>query len=172
MTAETIQPLHEIPGGTRAYVDATVFLYHFTGASPDCRAFLARCEAAEIHGLASVVTLAEVTHRLMMIEAVTRGLVSPGNVAKKLREQPAIVRQLGIYQEQVERIPLMGIEVVPLYLPVLATAARLRAAHGLLTNDSLVLATAQEHGVAAIASADRDFAAVESIQLFAPDDLS
>ena len=171
MTADGAKPLPEIPDGTSVFLDATIFLYHFTGVSPSCRDLLSRCEAGRLHALTSTVAVAEVTHRLMIIEAVARGLVAPGNVVKKLRGRPEIVRRLSLYQEQLEKIPWMGVEVVPLDRRLLAIAAPLRTRYGLLTNDSILIATALDHDIMAFASADRDFAQVETIQLFCPTDL-
>jgi predicted nucleic acid-binding protein len=171
LTADGATPLAELPAGTRIFLDATIFLYHFTGASPSCRSLLSRCEAGGLHALTSTVAVAEVTHRLMTIEAVARGLVAPGNVVKKLRSRPEVVRQLSLYQEQAEKIPWMGVEVVPLDRRLLAIAAPLRTRYGLLTNDSILLATALDHGIVAFASADRDFERVDTVQLFCPTDL-
>jgi predicted nucleic acid-binding protein len=163
--------LEKVRPGTRIFVDAPVFIYHFTGASAGCREFLKRCEAGEIHGVTSVVTLAEVSHRLMTIEAVMKQVVSPGNVVQKLRKRPDLVSQLSLYQEQVSRIPEMAIEIVALDLAVFTRSAHLRSHHGLLTNDSLVLATARELKISAIASADQDFGRLDGITLFHPEDL-
>jgi len=41
----------------------------------------------------------------------------------------------------------------------------------LLTNDSILLATALEHSTVAFASADRDFERIDTVQLFGPEDL-
>lgn len=171
MTAEGAQSLSDIPAGVSVFLDASIFLYHFTGVSPSCRDLLSRCEAGQLHGITSAVAVAEVTHRLMTIEAVARGLVTPGNVVKKLRERPEIVRRLSMYQEQAERIPWMGVEVVPLDRRLLAISSPLRTRYGLLTNDSILLATALDHGVVAFASADRDFERVDTVRLFCPLDL-
>lgn len=154
------------------FVDATIFIYHFTGVSPDCRDFLERCERGEIEGVASTLVLAETSHRLMMIEAVSRGLVGPGNVAAKLRSSPAIVRKLHLYQEQIDRIPLMGIDVRPVELPVFDRSRHGRRNQGFLTSDSLVLASAIDAGVDAIATADRDFRRVRDLSICFPDDLA
>lgn len=169
--AESLRPLAEIPADTRVFLDSTIFLYHFTGISPQCRGLLERCAAREVRALTSTLVLAEVTHRLMTIEATERGLVAPGNVVKKLRERPDLIRQLSQYQVQVEKIPWMGIEVVALERRTLATAGPLRSRYGLLTNDSLLAATALERDAMAFASADRDFERVESLQLYVPTDL-
>ncbi|HSG38797.1 MAG TPA: hypothetical protein VLE27_04085, partial [Thermoanaerobaculia bacterium] len=99
--------LEQVERGARVFIDASVFIYHFTGASLDCRRFLETCERGQVEGFSSVTALAEVAHRLMMIEAVAKGLISPGNPARKLREKPEIVRELHVYLEQIELIPLM-----------------------------------------------------------------
>jgi predicted nucleic acid-binding protein len=164
--------LDAVPTGERVFVDATVFVYHFTGVSPSCRAFLERCEAGQVRGVTSMLVIAEVTHRLMMIEAVAKGLVTGGSVAKKLRERPAAVKRLHVHHELTDLIPLMGIEVDPLDLGMFAAAAKIREAHGLLTNDSLVVACADARGVSSIASADADFARVSRLKLFQPPDIA
>ena len=165
MTLDAIKP------DTSVFIDAPIFIYHFTGTSSECRGLLERCERGDIRGITSVVVLAEVAHRMMTIEAVARGLVSPGNVVKKLREKPEIVSTLRNYQEQVEKIPLMFVEIVPLDLGLLLRSAQLRNRFGLLVNDSLVAASALESNVATIASGDGDFDRVRGLTLFRPSDV-
>lgn len=164
--------LDQIPSGVRVFLDSTIFIYHFIGASIDCRRCLERCERGEIKGVTSVTVLAEVTHRLMMMEALNRGLVSPGNVARKLRERPDIVKQLRVHQEDVEQIPLMGIDVLPLDLKGLLRSGELRRRHGFLTNDSLVATAALDEGLTAVASADADFERLDGVSVFRPQDLA
>lgn len=163
--------LDAVPLGSEIFVDAPIFIYHFTGTSQSCRDFLRRCENGEVRGTTSVVTLAEVTHRLMTIEAVHRGLVSPGNVVGKLRRRPMIVRELHVYREQAEKIPLMGIRIVSLDLQTLLRAGELRTEIGLLTNDSLAAATMLDLNLARVATADADFQQVEGMELYRPEDL-
>ncbi len=168
MTSSTLE---RIRSGARIFIDAPIFIYHFTGASTECRDFLQRCEACEVQGVTSTVTLAEVTHRLMMIEAVMKGLVSPGNVVQKLRKRPEVVCELSLYQEQVDKIAQMEIDILPLDLTVLAGSGAIRKSYGLLTNDSLIVSTARELKISAIASADQDFDRLEEIALFCPGDI-
>ncbi|HXK58748.1 MAG TPA: PIN domain-containing protein [Acidobacteriota bacterium] len=167
----TISKLEEIHSDKPVFVDAPIFVYHFTGSSRACREFLLKCEKGELRAVTSTTVLAETTHRLMMIEAVSRKLVTLGNVAQKLRKRPATVRKLRLYQEQVEKIPLLGIEIVPLDLGIVLSAAALRAKYGLMTNDSLIVATLLSRGIEQLASADSDFAAIDGITVYRPDDL-
>ena len=163
--------LDRVPPASRVFVDSTVFIYHATGASPQCRAFLERCEAGAITGVTSVIVLAEVAHRLMAVEAVAKGLVSGKDVVKKLRARPALIRRLHVYQEQVERIPLMGFDVISLELGGVLRSADVRRRYGLLVNDSLVVAAAQAAGVENLASADADFDQVKELKVYRPSDL-
>jgi predicted nucleic acid-binding protein len=153
-------------------VDAAIFIYHFTGVSPECRSFLERCETGEVNAITNTVVLAETAHRLMMIEAVAQGLVTPGDIVKKLRKRPALIRRLQEYQAQIERIPLMSVEVVPVDLGTVFRSANYRSEHGLLFNDSLVVASALDHGIDTLASPDTDFGRVKELKTYTPGDLS
>lgn len=170
-TRRAILRLRDLPAGARVFVDATIFIYHVTGLSRECRDLLERCEGGQVEGVTSTPVLAEVAHRLMMIEAVSRGLVEPGNVAMKLRARPAIVRKLELYQEQIDRIPMMGVDVRPVNVPSFHGSRIGRAAHGLMTNDSIVLASALEAGIDSIATADRDFRRAREVRTYEPGDL-
>ena len=163
--------LDEIPSGLGVFADATVFVYHFSGASPACRRFLERCERGELKAATSAAALVEASHRLMVIEAVSRGLVSSGNVAKKLRKKPSVVKKLRTYDENVQSIPLMRIEVVPLDLRILVRASELRSEFGLMMNDSLMASAALAFGLEVIATADQDFRRVRTLSVAAPGDL-
>jgi predicted nucleic acid-binding protein len=107
----------------------------------------------------------------MIIEAVASGAVSGRDVVKKLRARPDLARRLHVYQEQIERIPVMGVDIVPLELGVLIRSADVRRQYGLVVNDSLVVAAARELGIKSLASADADCRRVEEMKLYRPGDL-
>lgn len=163
--------LARVPNGASIFVDANIFVYHFTGVSAECSQFLERCERGEIIAVTGVHTLLEVLHRLMMVEAVIKRLVSPGNVARKLREQPEIVKELSQSEEQAEIILGMGVEVMPVEGDVLVTSRHYRSAYGLMVNDSVAAAMVQRARIDMIASADQDFARIPGFRLYTPGDL-
>ena len=117
------------------------------------------------------MVLGEVAHRLMAVEAVAKGLVSGKDVVKRLRARPDLVRRLHVYQEQVERIPLMGVDVISVEPGAVLRSADVRRRHGLLVNDSLVVAVAQAAGVENLASVDADFDRVKELKVYRPSDL-
>ena len=172
MPEETARSLAELTAEQTVFVDANIFIYHFTGLSQECSDFLVRCERGELWGVTGIHLLLEVLHRLMMIEAVSKGLVAPGNVAKKLRERPNVVEQLVEHQIQTEAILEMGIEVTGLTFDHLRRSSLFRQRDGLLVNDSLTVAAMEIEGISNLATADPDFARVEAIQVYGPKDLA
>ncbi|MBE3572182.1 MAG: PIN domain-containing protein [Moorella humiferrea] len=161
----------ELPAGSQIFVDANIFIYHFSGVSEDCSSFLERCEREEIVGFTTTNILLETMHRLMMLEAVTRGLVTPGNIAKKLKGKPEIITSLANYAEQVKKIPAMNINIVPLTQDLCYQALTWQQQYGLMTNDSILLAACQEYNCWNLASNDRVLAGVKEITLWQPADV-
>lgn len=164
--------LARVPDGSAVFVDANVFVYHFVGASPQCTALLARCETGAVRGSTSALVLAEVAHRLMMIEAVERRLVRAGNVARKLARRPELVRQLTIYATSIQAILAMGVEIIGLTEAIIQLSLRQQGRYGLLTNDSLIVATMLKHGLRLLATADRRLAIVTELEIAVPTDLA
>jgi predicted nucleic acid-binding protein len=103
--------LEDLPDGTRIFVDANILIYHFSGASLECQAFLQRCESRQLEAFTGVHIVLEVVHRLMMLEALQKGLITGGQPARKLREQPEIVKVLQAYNESVQQIPHLNIHI-------------------------------------------------------------
>ncbi|MEE8194976.1 MAG: type II toxin-antitoxin system VapC family toxin [Candidatus Bipolaricaulota bacterium] len=169
---EKALPLPELPTGQTIFVDANIFIYHFTGLSQECSSFLERCERGDLWGITGVHILLEVLHRLMMIEAVTKKLVTSGNVAKKLRKKPNVVRELANCQTQTEAILEMGIEVVGLTSDALKISHPYRRRDGLLVNDSLTAAVMEAEAILDLATADPDFTRVKGLRVHRPLDLA
>ena len=86
-----------------------------------------------------------VLHRLMMLEAVQKGRVSPGNDAWRLRERPDVVRALDEYARQAGRIDEMGVRILPLDSQVTRASHEVRRGAGLLINDSISIAMIRQY---------------------------
>ena len=162
--------LAALPSGTRVFIDANVFIYHFTQTplTPASTAFLQRVEAGDVYGLTSVVILAEVAHRLMILEAIrTFGLASRLAV-KKLKENTEFVRQLSHYKTATESIPSFNVTIEPVTFAHLRTAQDLSTQHGLLTNDSLTAAMMQVLTLTDVVSNDPDLSGVPGLTVWRP----
>jgi predicted nucleic acid-binding protein len=163
--------LADLRDGDRVFIDANIFIYHFGGQSPECKAFLERCARRELMGYTSTAILAEVLHRLMIAEAVAKGLVTARTAVQKLGETPALVRQLTQYQEDASKILQMNLTILDLTLEVVRKSAEVRKEEGLLTNDSFVVACMREQGLTKLATADGDFDHVSGLEVYKLTDL-
>ena len=113
----------------------------------------------------------EVAHRVMMTEAVDKGLVTPGNVPRKLKRRPELASQLNVHSDAIRFILNMGIETLQVDSGILETSANLRSQTGFLVNDSVSLAMMRRESISAIATNDRDFQRVNWLEVHIPDDL-
>lgn len=164
--------LDQIKSRTKIFIDANIFIYHFTGVSDQCSAFLKRCETKELKPYTSVNVILEVLHRLMMIEVVRKNLLQPPNIVKKLQKNPGIIKTLNEYYENTKKIVDMGIQVFPLKQPSITNSQSIRQLHGLLVNDSLILSTMKDEKISTLATNDSGFNTIENIKVFKPGDLN
>src|SRR4051812_43021799 len=104
--------LTELPADHRVFIDANIFIYHCGGRSAECQAFLERCARREVQGYTSTLVLAEVLHRLMVAEAIAKGLVTAKTAVRKLGETPSLVKQLSQYQDDVNNTSQMNITIL------------------------------------------------------------
>src|SRR5215210_6194380 len=125
--------LADLRDGERVFVDANIFIYHFGGRSLVCKVFLERCARRDLMGYTPTPVLAEVLHRLMVAEAIAKGLVTAKTAVKKLGEKPGWVKQLTQYQDDVDEIPQMNLTILNLTKAIVTNSAEIRKNEGLLT---------------------------------------
>jgi predicted nucleic acid-binding protein len=163
--------LDRVEGGSEVFIDANIFIYHFTGVSDQSSHFLSRCEAEDLRGITCINVLLEVLHRLMMIEAIRRNLVQPPNIVKKLRKSPQKIKQLSEYFINTQKIPEMGIIVKPVSNEAILRSQIYRAGYGLMVNDSLIVTCMEEEGIKGLASNDDGFLKVPGLSVYKPTDV-
>ncbi|MCX6911429.1 MAG: type II toxin-antitoxin system VapC family toxin [Verrucomicrobia bacterium] len=163
--------LDDIAAGTTVFLDANIFIYAEQQKSAQSVRLLRRFALGEVTGMVSTITVAEVCHRLMIVEAQARKLVSGGNPARSLAEKPQRVRQLSDYATKMLALCNSGLEIKPVLATDLILGVTLQQRWGLLTNDSLNLAVCQRLGVHDMATADTNFDGVGGLRVFHPTDL-
>lgn len=161
----------ELLNGDRVFIDANIFIYHFSGFSLECKALFDRIFRKELVAYTSTSVLAEVLHRLMIAEAIDKGYISPNQPAKKLKKHPEIIRKLSDYNRDVAKISTMNIEVLNSTRLSLERSAHIRETVGLLTNDSLILATMKEMSLTKLATNDQDFERINWVDVYTPTDI-
>ena len=161
----------KISPGTPVFIDANIFIYHFiyeSAESHSCTSFLKRVENGEIKGFTSTIVLAEVSHRLMVFEAIEQYKLSPKNAVRFLKEHPEKGKPLEKHLNAVIEIREMGVKLLPVEGKDIFASLELQRKYGLLTNDSINLHIMLRDSIFNLASNDMDFEAINFITLFKP----
>ena len=161
----------DLQRGDSLYVDANTLVYHFEPHptfGPDCTQLLARIENQEILGFTSTHILTEVAHRLMMIEAARLPGWSATKVKQRLQRQPATIQRLTLFRTAIEELLQGHLQVLTVPPLLVLSATIISQQTGLLSNDALVVAVMQAHGLTNLASNDADFDRVPGITRYVP----
>jgi len=164
--------LSDIEVGTSIFIDANIFIYHFSKESRfnhACSNFLEYIETESINGVTSLPVIQEVTHRMMIIEAAARHPeVKPKDMMKYLKANPEKVKKLTRHQEIPSRIDSLNVKTISLDLEMIKTSQLMKRRYGFLSNDSLTLQIMEDLKIKNLASNDTDFERVDFIKLFRP----
>jgi len=158
-------------------IDTNVFLYAEQGVSGQaqrlCRhQLISRCSKGEITGILPSTVWQELTHKLMLAEAIMMGLVTGKNPAARLAQKPETIRSLSLSREKVRALTDLGLRFEGCtQKDLLETAFDLQGKYGLLTNDSVVLATALRLKADVLVSNDRQLRDIEEPAVHYPTDL-
>lgn len=164
--------LDDIPGGSLCVVDTNVLLYAEQGVSAQAQRLIERCAKGELSINLPQTVWHEFTHKLMLAEALTKGLVAGSGLAAKLAAKPDAVRKLSIYQAKVRALTELGVGFETCtHADLTDSAFKLQQRYGLLTNDATILAVALRMNADVLASSDQAFREVREIKLHAPTDL-
>ncbi len=163
--------LRDISPSSDIFIDANIFIYHFTGNSDECSEFLTRCEEGELNGVTSAIVAVEVMHWLMLAEAEAKKFTEPPHILRKLTGKPEIVCRLADYFAGAQAILDIGIKIYPLTAELILNSQAIRARYGLMVNDSLIAAMMGEAGVEALATNNDGFSRVDWIRVYKPEDL-
>lgn len=161
----------DIPAGTEVFLDANTLVYAHSlhpRFGPPSTDLLERIERQEVSGFTSAHVVGECAHRLMTLEACSTFGWPFAGIARRLRRHPAQVQTLTLFRQAVDDVLSSAVEVLALDGPLIAEAGDVSRRTGLLTNDSLLIAVMQRHGLTHLASHDADFDRVPGITRYSP----
>lgn len=127
-----------LPAGARCLVDANVFIYHFGALSIECTDFLARVARREVEAHVTAIVIAEVLHRRMVAEALSKRLISAGKPLQKLKADPAIIKGLTDYVGEMEKLLRLPIAVHEVTAADVAASHALRSGTGCSSTTRLI----------------------------------
>jgi len=165
-------PLDSVPDGSDVLIDANIFVYGITNQSPQCAEFLTRCSNERVFGITLFEVVNNATHIFMLAEARQKKLFTAPDKAKSyLEKHPDVVKILTGYWMDTERLLALNLIFLPCEEKIVVGAHKVRVEAGLLTNDSVIVATMREYGISKIATNDEGFDSVAGLSVFRPDDL-
>ena len=164
--------LDDIQNGTLCVIDTNILLYAEQGLSAQAQRLLQRCSRGDLIGILPQTVWQELTHRLMLAEAMMLGKIAGPNPARQLAQKPDVVRSLSIYKEKIEALQDLGLGFEACTRDdLLENALALQETYGLLTNDSVVLATALRLKAEVLVSSDAAFQRITEPLVAWPSDL-
>lgn len=166
-----VNSIAQIPQGTAVFIDANIFIYHFiyeTAESQLCTSFLKSIENEEIKGVTSTVVLAEISHRLMVFEAIEKYKLDSKNAVRFLKKHPAKVKSLNKHHSAVNEIKEMGVNLITVESQDIFASQTLQKKYGFLTNDAINLHIMLRDSIFNLAFNDPDFERVDFIALYKP----
>jgi predicted nucleic acid-binding protein len=164
--------LDDIQGGSLCVADTNILVYAEQGASHQSQRLLRRCATGDLLITLPQTVWHELTHKLMMAEAMMNGSISGPNPARKLAQRPDVVKRLGLYREKVSALVKLGLGFETCTsADFFESAFAYQERYGLLMNDSLILATALRLKADVLVTADAAFRNVVELQVAMPSDL-
>ena len=160
-----------LPGGSTIFIDANIFIYHFSGPTPltpSCTALLERIVNREIVGVTSTTVVLEVLHRLMILEAISKFHLVPRGAVQFLKANPEKVKALNECHLAIETVTQLGIQIAEVTQEDISEGQQFQRQFGMLTNDALILAVMSRQRITALASNDPDFQRIPHIHLHRP----
>jgi predicted nucleic acid-binding protein len=130
--------------------------------------FLERVEAQEVLAHTTVQALADAIHKTMMVEAAARSGQQRTSLIGWLNKHPEVLGHLPVTREVARQILALSVSVLPTDPNLLRRAIELSGQHQLLTNDALILATMQRHGLTHLITNDDDFDRVPELTIWKP----
>lgn len=161
----------DIPDGTHCFVDANIFHYALVptfDTSPACLALSDRAIGGLVTVSVSLQVLADAMHKAMTSEAARLAGRDRTGIVGYLKRHPELITQLVEWPQAIERLRTVPMQILPADTELLREATRVAQAHGLLTNDAIIVALMQRHGIIHLATNDDDFDRVPGITVWKP----
>src|SRR3989338_7044553 len=128
--------LDVFPDGGVVFLDANIFLLHYWGRSASCSRLIERIETGFIQGATSTTVLSEVTHRLLVTEAIAHRPTIARHPIRYLKRHPVFVRRLTYTHLLIERITHLPLRVIALTPKLWHEGVCVSRRYGLLLNDA------------------------------------
>lgn len=160
-----------VPQESKCFIDTNIFLYSLTD-HPDfghsTKEFLKKTERGIVQSKTSVIVLNELLHKLVIGEIAEKYKLKLYQVPAIIKQDPTILSSLKSYElvNKIELIP--NIEILSVTEEIFSLAKSYMVKYNLMTNDAIIAATCNTHGISNIATSDGDFDRVDFLARWNP----
>lgn len=161
----------EVPAGESVCIDANIFHYAIIPVPPFTSfvlPFIDRMRRGEFNGYANFQALADAQHKTMTSLAASQYQLTRTSIVGWLKNHPQHVQTLEGLAQAATMLSSLPVDLLPTESKLLDEAAVIGQARGLLTNDSIIVALMQRHGIVHLATNDDDFDRVPGITVWKP----
>lgn len=161
-----------IPANIDVMLDANIVVY---GLFPQvrfhevCKQLFVRGAKREVRLHLVVSTAADVIHRAMILEMLAQGqFQQSADVVNHLKQHPQTIQNLTRYKTILHDLVQAHINILSLTYRDLHESKQYRDDHGLMTNDSIILAVMKREKIQYLATNDTDFERIPGIAVRVP----
>jgi len=161
----------DLPDGTSCFVDSNILYYALVptaGVSEACLKLLDRAIAGQVLLSVSIPVLSDTIHKVMISEAAQLAGRDRAGIIGYLNKHPELISRLVEYPQALGRRGGVPMHILPLDDQLLRDAARLSVQYGILTNDAMIAAVMQRHGIIHLVTNDDDFDRVGGLTVWKP----
>lgn len=160
-----------LPTGTSCFIDANIFVYHFTNSDAlglACTDLLRRVTIGEIRAATSIPVLADTLHRIMLAEVRAKQGLSATGLLAWIQKHPHRLAGLTETLAACGQFEILPLTILPLDVAILRHAMQISASHHLLTGDAIAVALMHRHNLTQLVTNDDDFDAIPGLTVWKP----
>ncbi len=138
------------------------------GVSQHCLTLLDRAIAGRVSVSVSISVLSDAVHKVMTSEAAQLAGRDRAGIVGYLNKHSEIIARLVEYPQAMERLSIVPMNVLPVDTSLLREAAGVAVRCRLLTNDAMIVALMERHGLTHLATNDDDFDSIPGLTVWKP----
>ena len=164
--------LDDIQNGSLCVIDTNILLCAEQGVSAQAQRLLWRCSTGELIGVLPQTVWQELSHKLMLAEAMMLGRISGPNPSRHLTKRPEVIQSLSIYREKITALLDLGLGFEACKKEDVFGGLETQNKHGLLIKDAILLNIALRIEADVVVSKNTVFHAIEHITNASPSDIA
>ena len=164
--------LDDIQNGSLCVIDTNILIFAEQGVSAQAQRLLWRCSTGELIGVLPQTVWQELSHKLMLAEAMMLGRISGPNLSMHLTKKPEVIQSLSIYREKIAALQALGLGFEACKKEDVLGGLETQNKYGLLIKDAILLNIALRIEADVVVSKNTVFHTIEHITNASPSDIA